>query len=136
MNTKQAEHAKELQATIQMLNEKLSNMNELESLLNNQILPPPSAIGNGDSSSNSGNGGSIPPRRERRSSTLDDSETMKRLDDTYKKLNEEQDKNMRLEHEKQQMENKLASTQKNLLAVGEMYNTVVSQHAVEYNKFV
>lgn len=129
MNSKQAEHAKELQATIQMLNEKLSNMNELESLLNNQILPPPPSTLNSD-------GSNKPPSRERRSSTLDDSETMKRLDDTYKKLNEEQDKNMRLEHEKQQIENKLSSTQKNLLAVGEMYNTVVSQHAVEYNKFV
>lgn len=129
MNSKQAEHAKELQATIQMLNEKLSNMNELESLLNNQILPPPPSTLNAD-------GSNRPPSRERRSSTLDDSETMKRLDDTYKKLNEEQDKNMRLEHEKQQIENKLSSTQKNLLAVGEMYNTVVSQHAVEYNKFV
>lgn len=130
MNSKQAEHAKELQATIQMLNEKLSNMNELESLLNNQILPPPPP------STLNSDGSNKPPARERRSSTLDDSETMKRLDDTYKKLNEEQDKNMRLEHEKQQIENKLASTQKNLLAVGEMYNTVVSQHAVEYNKFV
>lgn len=115
---------KEYQNTIQMLNEKLSKMDLMDSLLNKQnpVIDMETVENNSFRSSF-------------RNSRMDE-EKLQKLEELNKQVNELQDTNLKLEHEKQQADAKLEATIQNLKTVGELYNDLVKQHDEECNNLV